>query len=84
MSRSKKVRLGFVVVDTRTGEFLSEVSARRDPPRATAKRLYEGGREHVGVRTLEAHVPEGWKRGDSLEWYVEPDVLRLLGLAGTS
>jgi hypothetical protein len=78
MRRSKKVRLGFVVVDTRTEEYLSEVSARRAPARATAKRLYDSGRESVGVHTLEAHVPDDWKRGDSLEGYVEPDVLHLL------
>lgn len=73
--RSKKVNLGFVVVDTATGEMLSDVFARREPAREAAKQFYRSGRTLVGVRTLQAHVPEDWKRGDSLEGYVDARVL---------
>jgi len=77
--RSKKVNLGFAAIDTRTGEYLSEVFARREPARAAVKELL---REHpdrsLGVHTLEAHVPASWKRGDSLEGYAEPRDLAIL------
>jgi hypothetical protein len=76
--RSKKINLGFVVIDTHTGEYLSDVFTKREPPRTIAKELYQSGREHVGVHTLEAHVPASWKRGDPLEGYVEPHVLEKL------
>lgn len=77
--RSKKIKLGFVVVDTRTGEHLSAIFKQRAPARAIAKALYEGNAcSTVGVHTLEAYVHEGWKRGDSLEGYVEPEILQKL------
>ena len=55
MSRSKKISLGFQVVDTRTGEPLSVVFARRDPARTEANVLYRAGRS-CGVRHLEDYV----------------------------
>lgn len=76
--RSKKIKLGFVVVDTRSGEQLSAIFKQRAPARAIAKALYEADARNVGVQTLEAHVHEGWKRGDSLEGYVEPALLEKL------
>jgi hypothetical protein len=55
VSRSKKISIGFQVVDTRTDEALSPVFARRDLARAAAKVCYEAGR-NCGVRHLEEYV----------------------------
>lgn len=65
MSRSKKIRLGFVVVNTRTSEYLSDVFPRREKPRKISHDLNQKG-VPAGVRTLETHVHEGWKKGDPL------------------
>lgn len=65
MSRSKKIRLGFVVVNTRTSEYLSDVFPRREEPRKISHDLNQRG-VPAGVRTLETHVHEGWKKGDPL------------------
>lgn len=76
-ARSKKIPLGFRVVDTRSGESLSEIFSRRQPARDKAKELTDAGR-NVGVQTLEAYVPSDWKKGDPLEPYVEPEILEAL------
>jgi hypothetical protein len=73
--RSKKINLGFVVIDTKTGEHLSAIFKRREPAREIAKSLHASGINNVGVHTLEAYVHDGWKRGDSLDGYVEPSLL---------
>ena len=57
MSRSKRISLGFQVVDTRSGEALSRVFARREPARTIAKEFYarEPARS-IGVRQLQEYV----------------------------
>lgn len=55
MSRSRKVSLGFQVVDVRTGEALSPVFDKRAPARVEAARLYEAGK-NCGVRHLEDYA----------------------------
>lgn len=77
--RSKRVNLGFVVIDTRTGEYLSPVWKVRGPARDHAKALYaKGYMGSLGVHTLQAYVPESWKRGDSLEGLVDYALLEKL------
>ena len=62
--RSKKIPLGFQVVNTRTDEALSGVFTRREPARERAAEIYrEHPEKHPGIRKLEAYVHEGWKRG---------------------
>jgi hypothetical protein len=57
MSRSKKINLGFQVVDVRTGAIRSEVFDRRAPARAIAVKITrEEPSSFVGVRTLEDYV----------------------------
>lgn len=75
--RSKKIPLGFRVIDTRSGEPLSIVFSRREPARNAAKEFYTQGK-NSGVETLEAYVPVSWKRGDPLDPYVTPEVLEAL------
>jgi hypothetical protein len=55
MSRSKKISLGFVVVDLKTGEKLSPVFARRAPAREIAVGLYKLGTVS-GVQQLVDYV----------------------------
>jgi hypothetical protein len=55
MSSSKKISVGFQVVDTRTGAALSSVFQARAPARAAAARLYADGIPS-GVRHLEEYV----------------------------
>ena len=55
MSRSKKISLGFQVVDIKTDEPLSPVFAKREPAREAAKVCYAAGR-NCGVRHLEEYV----------------------------
>lgn len=66
MARSKRVCLGFVVVETSTGEQRSIVFTRRAPAVEISTRLSRAG-ERVGVRKLEEHVPVEWKRGRDFE-----------------
>jgi len=54
--RSKKVRLGFVVVNTRTGEELSDRFRRRASARKISESLAAEGIPS-GVRTLTETVP---------------------------
>jgi len=82
--RSKLVNLGFVVADTRTGKYLSELFTRREPARDAVRTiLLERPDATIGVHTMQAHVPADWKRGDSLEGYAEPRDLAHLGIAVT-
>jgi hypothetical protein len=76
-SRSKKITLGYQAVDIRTGKPLSEIFSKREPARAVVKVLLSQGL-NAGVRNVEAYVPSDWKRGDSLEPYVESEVLEAL------
>jgi len=78
--RSKKIPLGFQVVNTRTGEPLSEIFSRREPCREIAKALGDRG-VPSGVQKIEAYVHEGWKRGDDLSYYVSPELLERIGRA---
>lgn len=55
-ARSRKVSLGFQVVDTKTGEVLSEIFARREPAREIAGRLYREKGLSTGVRHLEDYI----------------------------
>jgi hypothetical protein len=55
MSRSKKISIGFQVVDVRTDEAPSPIFARREPARAAANEAYRAGR-NCGVRHLEEYV----------------------------
>jgi hypothetical protein len=55
VSRSKKISIGFQVVDVRTNEALSPVFAKREPARAAANECYRAGR-NCGVRHLEEYV----------------------------
>jgi hypothetical protein len=57
MARSRKISLGFQVVDTKSGVALSEVFKRREPARVIAKILYEQGIS-TGVRHLEDYISE--------------------------
>lgn len=75
--RSKKIPLGFQAVNIRTGAPLSEIFPKREPARAAVKVLLSQGL-NAGVQTLEAYVPASWKRGDSLEPYVTPEVFEAL------
>jgi hypothetical protein len=75
--RSKKVPLGYQAVNIRTGQPLSEIFSKREPARAAVKVLLSQGL-NAGVQTLEAYVPSSWKRGDSLEPYVTPEVFEAL------
>lgn len=73
--RSKKVKLGYRIVDTRTGEAYTKIVPRKDDKlRDQAKALTSEGKS-VGIQTVEVHVPESWKKGDDLEPYVPKDVL---------
>lgn len=74
--RSKRVNLGYRVVDTRTGEAYSKILPKKDKPKLLeqAKKLHGEGK-NVGVQTVEVHVPESWKKGDDLEPYAPKDVL---------
>lgn len=82
--RSKLVNLGFVVADTRTGKYLSEVFTRRELARDAVRTiLLERPDATIGVHTMQAHVPADWERGDSLEGYAEPRDLAHLGIAVT-
>lgn len=57
MSRSKLISLGFQVVNTRTGEKLSPVFARREPARVLCAALYAADPSLTcGVRQLEEYV----------------------------
>ena len=82
MARSKKISLGFRVVNTRTGISLSPIFTRREPARDIAKRLWEIEGIPVGVQKVEAHVPAAWKRGDSLMGYVDDDIILQLDIGG--
>ena len=75
--RSKKIPLGFRVVDTKSGEPLSVIFSRREPAREVSKELFSQGKSS-GVETLEAYVPVSWKRGDSLEPYISPELSEAL------
>ena len=73
--RSKKVKLGFRIVDIRTGEAYTKIVPRKDDKlREQAKKLHEEGK-NVGIQTVEVHVPESWKKGDPLEQWAPKDVL---------
>jgi hypothetical protein len=76
-SRSKKITLGYQAVDIRTGKPLSDIFSKREPARAAVKILLSQGL-NAGVQTVEAYVPSDWKRGDSLESYVDPETLEAL------
>jgi hypothetical protein len=69
-SRSKLLRLGFHAVDTRTGERLSPLFAKRDKAREVAMQHARAGNEHTGVHTLEVHVPANWTKSDPLDKYL--------------
>jgi hypothetical protein len=57
VSRSKKISLGFQVVDTRSGEALSEVFDKRGPAREVASAIYKSDpMRSTGVRHLEDYV----------------------------
>lgn len=56
MSGSKKVRLGFRVVNVKTGEVLSEIFKKRAPAREIAARLYKETGVLTGVQTVEEYV----------------------------
>ncbi len=56
MSRSKKISLGFVVVNVKTGEKLSKVFDRRAPAKEIAANLYKLDGTLTGVRHLEEYV----------------------------
>jgi DNA topoisomerase IB len=78
--RSKKIKLGYRVVDTRTGEAYSKIVPRKDDKlKDLVKKLHEEGKS-VGIQTVEVHVPESWKKGDPLSPYAPKDVLDGLGL----
>jgi hypothetical protein len=77
--KHKKIKLGFIVVDIRTGEYMSALFKEYDQANATATALYGAGAlGAVDVRPIEAHVPEGWKHGDSLEGCVDEKLLKRL------
>jgi hypothetical protein len=65
VSRSKKISLGFQVVDTRTSAALSEVFDRRGPAREVAVMLTKTDpTRSVGVRHLEDYVAADASRED--------------------
>lgn len=77
--RHRKIKLGFIVVHTRTGEYMSGLFKEYDQANAIATAIYGAGAlGEVDVRPIEAHVPEGWKPGDSLEGCVDEKLLRRL------
>ena len=78
MARSKRISLGFRVVNTRTGIPLSPIFIHREPARDIAKRLWEEEAIPVGVQKVEVHVPSTWKRGDSLIGYADDDIIAQL------
>jgi len=66
MARSKKITLGFVVVNTLTGIHRSRIFSRRAAARAAQTVLIENGLSdllHLGIAKLEEHVPAEWVRG---------------------
>jgi DNA topoisomerase I-like protein len=77
--RSKKIKLGYRIVDTRTGEAYSKIVPRKDDSlKALVRKLADEGK-NVGIQTVEIHVPESWKKGDPLDAYAPKDVLEGLG-----
>jgi hypothetical protein len=59
MARSRKISLGFQVVNTRTGEAYSEVFARREPAREIARAMYARDPSvPIGIRHLEDYISE--------------------------
>ena len=77
--KSRKIRLGFIVVDTRTDEYMSAVFKDYDQANAIATAIYGAGAlGEIDVRPIDAQVPEGWKHGDSLKGIVDDELLRRL------
>jgi hypothetical protein len=74
-SRSKVMRLGFHAIDTKTGERLSPLFAKRDKAREAAMQHAKAGNEHTGVHTLEIHVPVNWSKDDPIDNYAAPHEL---------
>jgi hypothetical protein len=54
--RSKKISLGFRVINTRTGELLSEIFSRRNPAREIAAALYREQGIPTGVEQVTDYV----------------------------
>lgn len=77
--RSKKIKLGYRIVDIRTGEAYTKIVPRKDDSLRDQARKFESEGKRVGIQTVEVHVPESWKKGDSLEPYAPKDVLEGLG-----
>jgi DNA topoisomerase IB len=75
--RSKKVKLGYRIIDLRTGEAYTKIFPKKDKPKLLeqAKRMHYEEGKNVAVQTVEVHVPDSWKKGDSLEPYAPKDVL---------
>jgi DNA topoisomerase IB len=73
--RSKKIKLGYRIVDLSTGESYSKIVPRKDDKlREQIRKLADEGK-NVGIQTVEVHVPESWKKGDSLEPFAPKDIL---------
>jgi DNA topoisomerase IB len=75
--RSKKIKLGYRIIDLRTGEAYTKILPKKDKPKLLeqAKKMHYEEGKNVAVQTVEVHVPESWKKGDSLEPYAPRDVL---------
>ena len=56
--RSKKLSLGFQVVNTKTGEALSPIFDKREPARVIASTLYKEAGIPTGVRHLQDYIGE--------------------------